>query len=98
MKVSAVRVSNIDLSKKDFDKLCDELSRLRIYAHDYRMVSDFDESKYPLYWQSGTYDEASTPCKYMDLMLEDITTNIDRYFDLKSVKVEMVSYLVEEIR
>ena len=58
--VKAIQVTNQSLPIDIFNSLCDELSRLRHYCHDYRIWHDFDPAIHNRYWQSTTYLDSET--------------------------------------
>ena len=53
--VVVILAKNNSMEKLLFDELCDLLSDNRKWCHDYRIVSDFKDLNYPLFWESYSY-------------------------------------------
>ena len=51
----AVMVSNVSLSTEMFNKLADLLQTKESHGHDYRLLSNFDILKTPMYWMSNSW-------------------------------------------
>ena len=77
----AIVVRNRTLKKPVFDRLCDSLSALRHWCHDYRINIDVCDTKVPteMYWQSYCYIETD---QFMIRVTEEsVTENVERFLD-----------------
>lgn len=96
--VIAIKVTNKKMSIKMFDVLCDKLSELRKYCHDYRIVKDFDISTDNQYWESSTYLDTDTLLinAAYDSVLYDVREFCNKFGVPKSyVSVEVKTYEYE---
>lgn len=93
MSVYAVSVRNRSLGIDDFNALCDRLSALRKWCHDYRIVRDFDATIYPLYWNSYSYtlfDEAY-------IAQVSVQEDVNRFLESKDLPADSVKVLIVNV-
>lgn len=96
--VKAIQVTNQSLPIDIFNNLCDELSRLRHYCHDYRIWHDFNPAIHNRYWQSTTYLDSET--MLIDATYQAVSVTIKKFckqhdFQETSVLVEIKTYTLD---
>ena len=96
--VKAIQATNQSLPVNIFDALCDELSRLRHYCHDYRILQDFDPAIHSRYWQSATYLDSET--MLIDAAYQAVFETTKKFckqhdFPETSVLVEIKTYTLD---
>lgn len=94
----AVKVSNVSLSTEKFNELADLLQTKESHGHDYRLISDFDIRKTPMYWMSNSWsvDDAN----FIDVMRHCITLRCMDFLKENgetkgAVKIELVDLYKE---
>lgn len=67
----AVKVINVSLSTEMFNELADLLQTKESHGYDYRLISDFDILKTPMYWMSNSW--SVNDANFIDVMRHCIT-------------------------
>lgn len=67
----AVKVSNVSLSTEKFNELADLLQTKESRGIDYRLISDFDILKNPMFWISDSW--SVNDANFIDVMRHCIT-------------------------
>ena len=95
----AVKVSNVSLSTEKFNELADLLQTKESRGIDYRLISDFDILKNPMFWMSNSW--SANDANFIYVMQCCITrTCMDFLREIgktkDAVKIELV-YLYKEV-